>query len=339
MIIKAVFGILLTFVFVLLLWFWRAYPKEFRGLFGAFTGTIRKVSIALRDGFQLMRCWLYTVRWKIRKSFRTRFRQSILGVVTLGSAYLVVDAFRSVLNTLPKSILKDWFPNLVEPTFYLDISILSLAAIVLIHHAKELIVRLREVETPSGFTKLLEEVWPFIKKTNLSDDERILLFETVARNLVSMLETGKRKQEFVSLMLQKRSNAQRLFCTHIYPTGSPKVDSNEELSLERDSDGDPETVAGGCYLLAGKREEAASIYVPSIRHLGAINIRTLETLGLIYKPVTNEPGLSMVCVPVFSGGAVGGVLSVASSKRDAFEPIDFHICEFAASLLQDALLT
>jgi hypothetical protein len=99
------------------------------------------------------------------------------------------------------------------------------------------------------------------------------------------------------------------------------VDPNELLSISR-------SAAGSC------ATARVSIYVPSTQHLGGINMSTYRSVGLIYQKTKIDPGLSLMCVPVFDSGAIAAVLNIASSRRNAFGPIDFAIVGLAAALLE-----
>jgi GAF domain-containing protein len=156
-----------------------------------------------------------------------------------------------------------------------------------------------------------------------AEKARETFLEEMMTRIKAVLEVASKRRIALSLM---RLDGDDLVIKFVCPKYDKDLDSNLKLRLGQGG-------AGVAY------RDGIPVYIPSTHHLVGINLKTSAPTGETYKAATEkkedkkEAYRSLLCVPVFGGNGIVGVLNVSSSKRASFYPLDFKIAKLAAALV------
>lgn len=273
----------------------------------------------------LIWCWLYAIRWRIRFGLRTALGKTAAGIVLAGSGYVVLETLVAVArhSSHYPSIAEQL--NIPELPLWSEAVLVILAILLLRNHFKEWRASSREARIAPGIEKALDVALPELRKATLTEAELETLCTSVLREVVEILQVGRGREEIVAtIVVRKADNSAMLQTRFVYPVGTPRVDKAVELEIAN-------SASGKCMAIQ------TSIYVPSTRHLGGINMKTYRSAGLVYAAIPTEPGRCLICVPIFSNTVVTAVLNVTSTKTNAFQPEDAGIAGLGAKILSDRL--
>lgn len=256
----------------------------------------------------LLWCTLVTWTWRVQFKSRNRFVRSALLVLMVISFWPVAEAGLTLLHHV--GILTK---EAIELPLWVEVGSLVLAGSIASHHYRELKTRNRELEIPKRLDKVLRSCGAFLKNGAPTTQNKVQYFEDLMKEFKALLESHSKRTIILSLM-EKNSDDQ-LATIFVHPSNAP-LNTAQKFALNK-------SAAGTAY------KSKVGIYVPSTRHLGAINSETFELVGPVYEPSTNEPFRSLLCVPVLVNAGVIFVLNVASDRPRGFSPIDFDIANLA----------
>lgn len=350
MLVGLAIGILVLVVLMSVVWCVR---DELQGVWNDSGRTLSEVLAGVVALMQMVWCWSYAIRWRLRFVFRNATGQTVWGVLIIGSFYIVLEMFidlireayqtsipgdgdrnlgsqqaiqEAILAGLDK--LRAHIPKLPTMPMWVNILLSILAIVVLHHHLQGWKLSRREAQVPINLKRLIEKCRPLLGKTRLTAEESKKLFDAVMKNTVALLQTEQKKKRFRMSLLMMNSQGNQIHVIHRYPSGGDiecQVGTGRGLSLR--------SAAGRCFDLR------AAVYVPSTRHLGGINLSDYRTIGLVYERTASgvtQCSNALMCVPVFRGALVAAVLSISSDRHNAFGPLDFSIADLAATLLTDS---
>lgn len=279
--------------------------------------------------FWLIWCWGYIIRWRLKFAFQNNIGQTAGWLVLVGSFYIFLEfliiSIRFLMgmgegNSSAKLISLPHLPIQVE------IILLILAVIVLIHHWREWKSRKKETSIPLVLNKIFFEWRKNAKREMTDENSRLELFNSSMKLASELLIESRKKQEITITIMKADETNDQLLTSKAYPPNSPNIKNGlVDLSI-RDS------AAGVAY------KSKSPIYIPSTRHRAGINMKTFQNAGLAYLPIDGKDlGLSLMCVPLIDDDKVIAILNVSSSRKNAFEPLDFYIMALVGAVLLDEI--
>jgi hypothetical protein len=269
-------------------------------------------------------CWIYIIPWRLWYRLRHTAAQTFILIITAISFLVVGESFLMLLHhqELAKyipGISEEILKRLPHLSLWVDGPALLLAVFLSLHHLSEWKAGQRKEKLPRAVEDILLKVRRYEKKISLLDDtEKKQFFEFLIKNFRNVLELRRRKRISVSLM---EENGGTLGVTYTHESG-PDNRFNLKLSLKQNQGGAGISYAG-----------PASVYIPSVFHLVAINAETIKPVGVFERTEPKEPFRSLLCIPVLGKAKVVGVLTFGSRKRNAFTPADYQIMRLAASFV------
>jgi hypothetical protein len=297
----------------------------------------------------LTNAWLVCIliRWQIMAWLQRRWVRTALGVGLIGSIWVLIHAVELFLGigaslsalgqeTVEEESLFAWFWH-ASPS-WVSGSLVALSVLLVIHQVREILRGDRERAVPRALGGLIVETRPYITNaTKLTQNERDEFFEKVMQKFEEMLMVGRKQKIAASIMTMGQTNV--LEVKQVYPrAGSPLIDKGFTLSRGQGA--------------AGKAVQVGTVYVPSMKHLGGIQIMgdKYESVGLVFEQhpskvlkgslvaVRVNIGQSAVVAAPAGGGGAGtavpvAALSIMVEKRNIFEPLDIEIVNLAATVL------
>jgi hypothetical protein len=327
-------------------------------LCGHFFGEIGKFLFQLVSILWIIWGLFFALRWRTQSAIRSFFVSTTFGVLILGTIYLCIElgmtlisglrselpalyerlklAIHSKAPTLYAVLPKFKLQRLPEIPFVIECVLFVLAVLMFRHHWHEFKASRRREAVPPAFEELTLELDRFRKEHPTPDkSQKCAFFEILMTKMKQVFDTKSRRDVAFSIMDEEETddgagNKKRTGILKIYflPNGSPL---DKELRLLIGQGG-----AGKAY---GKK---AAIYIPSVRHLIGLNLKTRRSEGVTYvegaslktKP-RKEKLRSILSVPVLADSKkdVVAILTVSSRKRNAFSEEDFDIASLAAAIV------
>jgi hypothetical protein len=267
-------------------------------------------------------CWIYIIPWRMWFRLRHAAVQTLILIITAVSFFVVGESSLVLLHHQELAKHVPWISEaalerLPHLPLWADISAVGLAILLSWHHVREWKAGQRKEQLPQALEELLRRFGQSEKKTPLlGKKEKEVLFESLMTDFRKVLELRRKKKISASLMEETSGGELGVTFTH---QGDSNDKFNKNLSLEKGQGG-----AGIAY--AGP----ISVYIPSVRHLVAIDAQTIKPVGLYERQEPKEPFRSLLCIPVLGKAKVVAVLTFASRKRNAFSPADYQIMRLAA---------
>jgi hypothetical protein len=278
-----------------------------------------------------IRCWLYTMRWKLKIWSLHKAFNTVIGVLLVASIWVIIEIVLTALRVLTEPDVLD-NPNRLSalrplrviphfhPPMWMELVLLILAIVMVWHHWSEWKLRKQNFEMPRITAKLLLELDKARSPgSNLCtpEAEQIFLDSLMTEMKKRLGATDKKRVEFSLMALNRQEELVTLF---VHPYGG-SLKGN--MVLKREEGG-----AGTAY------KTKSAIYIPSTKHRMGINVDTNKTMGPIYKPdPTPTPVRCLFCVPIFSNGGVVAVLNIVSTKRSAFSAMQLDIGRLIAAII------
>jgi hypothetical protein len=264
-----------------------------------------------------VRCWIYSIEFKLGVASRNRFVNSALGLLLAVSFWVVIEALLTTLRVLPSARI-DWLP--IHTPHWVEVSGFILSLLMVRHHWSEWKRRRLNADMPQTTEFLLRA----LDRSRLSAgsgwtaDSRKAFLEILMAKMKAVLERDNRRKIAFSLM--ERDDAGALVIVFVHPTAAP-FEGNFRLAVN-------EGAAGAAY------RRGNTMYVPSTRHLMTIDLETNETLGQCYRP--DRPGCPyrcVLCVPVIGAKGVVAVLNISSTKKSSFGLFEFGVGRLMAAMM------
>jgi hypothetical protein len=269
------------------------------------------------------------MRWRVRFRLQGIVGQTAAGVLLTGSFFIFLELALGIIHYVSgrehesggvDDILGQFLPSFELP-FWAEAVLVLLAALIVRHHWYEWKLRKREAAVPRGLTKLIDGTRSFLRLEHLTDDQKSEFFEKTMQVITEVLTIGREKRHFNVSMMTINVNQNELVITHAYPEHNRGY-VGERLVLDK-------SAAGSAY------GRGVPIYVPSTRHLACIDMKTYQSVGLVFAEGPKmDSGPSLMCIPVLKQpGNIIAILNVSCDARNAFSPIDFDISGVATALL------
>ena len=298
---------------------------------------LKKAGVELRLMFVRMgsilwgiRCWLYTMRWRLFAWSRHKLLNTILGVLFLGSVAVVVEVALSLIRILTEpnggitqrimqahSLIS--IPHFQTP-LWLEIVALILSLMMVQYHWNEWKHRRQNFEIPIVAERLLLQLDSYrTSGSNVcTDDARQRFLDKLMNEMKARLGSAdKVKVEFSIMVPNGRGELATYF---IYPQNG-SMQGNLTLKTS-------EGAAGAAYT------SGRAIYVPSTKHRIGISVDENRTIGPIYKPdPAPTPVRCLFCAPILNKGGVSGVFNIVCTKRSAFSSFQMNVGKLMAAII------